>query len=123
MLKTMFFGAAPLCLLAACAGTGADYNPIVDEPPSRALTENLAACKSLAETSSYTGAETRNNALIGAVIGAIAGAAEDGRLEDAAGGAIAGAVVGGGGAALDHQEKRSDIVRTCLEKRGHRVVG
>lgn len=123
MLKAMIFGAAPLCLLAACAGTGADYNPIVDEPPSRALTQNISACKSLAKSASYAGPETQNNALIGAVIGALAGASEDGRWEDAAGGALTGAAVGAGGTALEHQEKRAKIVRNCLEKRGHRVVG
>ena len=123
MLKAMIFGAAPLCLLTACAGTGADYTPIVDAPPSRALNEDIAACKGIARTASYTGPDIHNEAALGAVIGAIAGASEDGDLGDAIGGALVGAALGGGGKAWDQQEKRASVVRSCLSQRGHRVVG
>jgi len=123
MLKTMIFGAAPLCLMTACAGTGADYTPIVDAPPSRALTQDIAACKGLAQTASYGGPDVQSEAALGAAIGALAGASEDGNWEDALGGAILGAILGGGGKAWDKQDDRKDIVKSCLSQRGHRVVG
>lgn len=123
MLKTMIFGAAALCLMTACAGTGADYTPIVDAPPSRALTEDIAHCKGLAQTASYGGADVQTEAALGAVIGALAGASEDGRWEDALGGALVGAALGGGSKAWEKQDVRKDIVKSCLSQRGHRVVG
>jgi len=123
MLKTMIFGAATLCLMTACAGTGADYTPIVDAPPSRALTQDIAACKGLARSASYAGADVQSEAALGAVVGALAGASEDGRLEDAIGGAVIGALLGGGSKAWEKQDVRKDVVKSCLSQRGHRVVG
>lgn len=123
MLKAMIFGAAPLCLMTACAGTGADYTPIVDAPPSLALNEDIAACKGLAQTASYSGGDVQSEAALGAVLGALAGAAEDGRWEDALGGALIGAALGGGSGAWEKQDDRKDVVKSCMSQRGHRVVG
>lgn len=118
----------PACLvllsaaaLAACAGSGADYAPILDGPPAPAFQSDLAACQTLARTQRQFDRETAGAAVLGAGAGALLAAAEDDA--DAAAGAIAGALAGGIAGAVDAGERREDIVADCLRGRGHRVVG
>ena len=108
-------------LLAACAGGGAGYTPILDGAPSATYQTDLEACQSLARNQPQMRQETMAAAVLGAGAGAVLGSFDtDG---DAAGGAIVGALAGGTASAVDVAERRKSIVIECLKERGHRVVG
>lgn len=110
--------------VAACANSGATYRPIVDGPRDHVYERDLADCQALAEERGYVDGETRTAMFAGAVIGGLLGwASRNSDAEDVADGALAGAAVGGlSGAAEAHGERR-EIVVTCMERRGHNVLG
>lgn len=114
-----------LCLLpvlvSACAGSGADYTPILDGTPTAAFQSDLSACQTLARDQRQLDRETAGAAVLGAGAGALLGAADDDA--DAAGGALAGALAGGVAGTVTASARREAIVVDCLRGRGHRVVG
>ncbi|MGH1414126.1 MAG: glycine zipper family protein [Pelagimonas sp.] len=108
-------------VVAACADSGASYQPILDGPPSAAFQSDLAACQSLARNQKQFDQETLGAAVVGGGAGAVLGELdEDG---DALSGAIVGAIAGGAAGAVNASERRESIVVECLRNRGHRVVG
>ena len=111
----------PLILsVAACADSGARYQPILDGPATRAYQADLTACQTLARDQKQFDQETLGAALLGAGAGAALGEIDS---DDALGGAIAGALAGGVAGAVNASERREAIVVECLKGRGHRVVG
>lgn len=111
---------ALLPALAACADSGADYQPILDGQPTAAFQSDLAACQALARNQNQFDQERVAATVLGAGAGAILGEADSG---DALGGALAGALAGGVASSVDVNERRESIVIECLRGRGHRVVG
>lgn len=112
----------PACLIvAACADSGANYQPILDGTPTAAYRTDLAACQSLARNQNQFDQETLGATLMGAGAGAALGELDDDG--DALGGAVAGALAGGVAGAVNASERREAIVLECLRGRGHRVVG
>lgn len=101
--------------LAGCAGTGANYVPLIDQQSSRSgnYAQDLADCQRYAAQ--------RADAATGAVVGAVAGA-------------ILGAILGGGrvtrfGAAAGALQGASEssgnqqaIVSRCMAGRGYTVL-
>ncbi len=110
--------ATVLVLVAACADSGANYQPILDGTPTPAYNADLTACQTLARA--QFDQETLGATVLGAGVGAALGEADSG---DALGGAFAGALAGGVASVLDVNERRESIVIECLRGRGHRVVG
>lgn len=111
---------AVLALVAACANSGANYQPILDGAPSPAYQADLDACQALARNQTQFDEDTIAASVLGAGVGAVLGEVDSGdHLE----GAIAGALAGGVSGAVDANEKRESIVIECLRGRGHRVVG
>lgn len=108
-------------LIAACADSGANYQPILDGPAMPAYQADLAACQALARDQKQFDQETLGAAVLGAGAGAVLGEVDDNG--DALGGAIVGALAGGTASAVDVNERRKAIVVECLRGRGHRVVG
>jgi uncharacterized protein YcfJ len=107
--------------VAACAESGANYQPILDGQPTVAFQSDLTDCQSLARNQNQFDQETLGAAVLGAGAGAVLGEVDkDG---DALGGAIFGALAGGAAGAVDASERREAIVVECLRGRGHRVVG
>lgn len=114
------------CLLtAACADTGAAYNPIPDGPVSASYAPDLEQCRQLAARRAYLNGDTRTDALVGAGVGGLVGLADDevSDVEGALAGAMVGAVAGAGAGMLETRDERRDIVVQCMRGRGHRVVG
>jgi len=109
-----------MVLLAACANSGANYQPILDGAPTPAYRADLGACQALAANQTQFDQDTMAATVLGAGAGAVLGQADSG---DAMGGAVAGALAGGIGSAVDASERRESIVIECLRGRGHRVVG
>ncbi len=108
--------------LAACANSGAQAPIIVDGPKGPQYEQDLAECRALASQRVPVDGNQATTAAVLAGVGAVVGG-----LNNGASGAAAGAAIGGGtglgGAALDSQQQRSDIVRRCMVGRGHNVVG
>ena len=120
-MKTQFtLSTAGLVLMAACADSGANYQPILDGTPTPAYQADLDACQALARNQTQFDEDTIAATVLGAGVGAALGEADNG---DAWGGAIAGALAGGVSSAVDASERRESIVVECLRGRGHRVVG
>ena len=108
-------------LLGACAGMGADVDPILDGASTAQFQSDLAACRSLARNQSQLDQDTMAAAVIGAGIGGLLGEVDDDG--DPLGGAVVGALTGAAAGASDASDKREEIVLNCLHGRGHRVVG
>lgn len=122
-MKHHSFAAAMAFLsLAACAGTGATYRPILDGSPSAGYSTDLKACQSLAESRRWDNEETREDMAFGAALGAALGAIE-GDAHDAIGGAVAGLIGGAISGGFKARDDRKAIVVRCLQSRGHNVVG
>ena len=107
--------------VAACADSGANYQPILDGQPTAAFQSDLAACRSLARNQRQFDQETLGAAVLGAGTGAVLGEVDD--EGDALGGAIVGALAGSAAGAVNASERREAIVVECLRGRGHAVVG
>lgn len=107
--------------VAACADSGANYQPILDGQPTAAFQSDLAACQSLARNQRQFDQETVGAAVLGAGAGAVLGEVDD--EGDALGGAIVGALAGSAAGTVNASERREAIVVECLRGRGHRVVG
>jgi uncharacterized protein YcfJ len=120
MKTQLAFATAGLVLVAACADSGANYQPILDGTPTAAYRADLAACQTLARNQNQFDQDTMAATVLGAGVGAALGEADGG---DALGGAVAGALAGGVSSAVDASERREAIVVECLRGRGHRVVG
>ena len=111
--------------LAACASSGASYEPVADGPTSVTYAADLESCQAVATESGYINGDTRNNAMIGAGLGMLAGIADDevNDTEGAVAGAIVGAVAGAGATMVETRNERRDIVIDCMKGLGHPVVG
>lgn len=110
--------------LGGCAGTGAEYRPIVDPATMNQgmnYEADLSACQQLAEQRDYANGDTGTSALVGAGIGTAIGALT-GSWEGAGIGAVAGGGVGAGSGALSTKEERKRIVIRCMQGRGYQVL-
>lgn len=90
--------------VAACADSGAHYQPIQDGQPTAALQSDLAACQALARDQRQFDQETLGAAVLGAGAGAVLGEVD--AEGDALGGAIVGALAGGTAGAVDANKRR-----------------
>ena len=127
MRPTLWLATAPLCLLAACAGTGDTFEPVVDGSRGAQYQSDLAACQALSRQKRLDNGETRTAALVGAGLIGLAAAADDendgDRLEAGVLGALIGGAMGAGAGAAEAYGSRQDIISNCMSGRGHRVVG
>lgn len=120
-MKPIILALTAMPLVAACADSGANYQPILDGPVTAAYQTDLAACQTLARNQNQMDQETLGAAVLGAGAGALLGEVDDDG--DVLGGAVVGALAGGAASAVDVSERREAIVVECLRGRGHRVVG
>lgn len=108
-------------MIAACADSGANYQPILDGSETPAFRADLHSCQTLARNQSQFDKQTLGATVLGASAGAVLGDVDD--EGNALGGAIVGALAGGAAGAVNAKERREAIVIECLRGRGHRVVG
>ncbi|MBK0327044.1 glycine zipper family protein [Rhodobacteraceae bacterium F11138] len=120
-MKPMLIAAlASTALLAACAGKGANVDPILDGAPTAQFQSDLAACRGLARSQSQLDHQTMTTAALGAGVGGVLGGVDDDG--DALGGAVAGALAGAAAGVSEANDTRADVVLNCLRGRGHAVV-
>ncbi len=120
MPKKFIVMAACAALLSACAGTGAEYRPVVDRPGPN-YEADLADCQKLATQRDYVNGDSATDTAVGAGGGAVLGL-----LTNSWAGAGVGALVGGAGGAtvggLGAKDDRKSIVIKCMQGRGYKVL-
>ncbi|NRB20513.1 MAG: glycine zipper family protein [Rhodobacteraceae bacterium] len=122
-MKTCLTLILPMTLaVVACSGTGADYTPITDGAPTAEFQSDLTACREVSKKHRWDNAEAREDIVISTVLGAVLGAA-NGNSGSALGGALVGAVGSSVGGGVNTRDDRKDIVVSCIQQRGHNVVG
>ncbi len=124
MLRTKLLAPLPLlCLLAACANSGANYQPVIDGPVGPNYSSDLAACQSLAAQQGPLDRNTGATAATGAAVAGGATAIFNNRGTNVRDAALAGAATGVAAGALQQQQNKAVIVRNCMRSRGYNVVG
>ena len=108
-------------MVAACAGSGGLYEPIVDSPKAVKYTDDLSSCQPLSDEREYINGDVKSQLLAGAEVGAIAGSIAG--LESAVVGAIVASAARDGSRALEEYNETKSIVIKCVKGRGHNVVG
>ena len=121
MTRNTFTGPlAGVLLLAGCSDMGSAYRPVLDGPEGPGYGADLQACQALARAQPLQ-EETVGAAIAGGIFGGIAGDHE-GDVTFAQG-AVAGALFGLIGGLTEELDAREAIIVTCMQGRGHRVVG
>lgn len=111
----------PVCLLtgllSACASTGAQYSPQVDNSDLANYQTDLDSCQTQAKNIESNSTES---SAIGALLGAAAGSTDsaEATIAGAAIGAIVGAVSGN---YLTKKAQKEEIIR-CMQAKGYNVI-
>ncbi|HEX9465113.1 MAG TPA: hypothetical protein VGB82_21130 [Alphaproteobacteria bacterium] len=114
--------------LSACAGGGADYQPVVDMRghTDAAYDRDIAACQQTARAArnnTNVAEDAGMGAAGGAAVGAVAGAIGGAPLLGAGVGALAGLGIGGGLEESKTENREERIVKNCMRGRGYTILG
>ncbi len=122
LLKT--FSVLPIvALTAACATSGANYQPVIDGAVGPNYSNDLAQCQALASQQGAFSSTTGEKALAGAAVAGGATAVFNNKGTNARDAALVGAAAGAIAGAVDQQQSKEAIVRNCMRQRGYNVVG
>ncbi|MEP2533620.1 glycine zipper family protein [Shimia sp.] len=109
--------------LAACANSGANYQPVVDGPVGPNYNADLAQCQQLAASQGALDSNAGGKAAAGAGVAAATTAVFNNEGNNVRDAAAVGALAGLTASAIDQNSKKEAIVRNCMSKRGYNVVG
>ncbi len=124
MKRVMTLAAGALIgLTAACTNTGANYQPIIDGPVGPNYNNDLAQCQQLAASKPVLDSGSAGQAAIGAGVGAATAAIVEDTGSNIGKGAAVGALVGLTSNAINNDQQRENIVKSCMRSRGYNVVG
>lgn len=123
MKVSKFFVVPALLAAAACANTGASYQPIIDGPVGPNYQNDLASCQSLSTQQGVVDGNTGMTAATSAGVAAAGTAVIRNRGHNVRNAAAVGALAGLAGSALSNNQSRESIVANCMRGRGYRVVG
>jgi hypothetical protein len=112
-----------LCLVAACANTGANYTPVIDGPVGPNYSNDLAQCQALAASGATVDGSTAGAAAAGAGLGAASSVILNDNSDDLGRAAAVGALAGVTSDVINKNANRETIVKNCMRGRGYRVVG
>ena len=112
-----------VAILAACANSGANYQPVIDGPVGPNYANDLAQCQNLASQQGAFDSSTAGQAVAGAAVAGGTAALIDNTGSNARDAALVGAAVGVTAGALDQQRNKESIIRNCMIQRGYNVVG
>ena len=110
-------------LTAACATSGANYQPVIDGPVGPNYSADLASCQNLAAQQGALATSTGESALAGAAVAGGSTAIFSNTGTNVRDAALAGAAAGVVSGAFDQQRNKEAIIRNCMRGRGYRVVG
>lgn len=109
--------------LAACANSGANYQPVVDGPVGPNYQQDLAECQALAASGATIDGKTAASAATGAGLGAASSVIWNGNSDNLGEAAAVGALAGIASSAIEKNAQREAIVKNCVRGRGYNVVG
>lgn len=112
-----------LLIMSACANTGAQYRPLIDERgvDLGRYNSDLSDCQVYAHRVAGAGQQAAVGAVAGALFGAVIAAAAGSGYNSGATtrvGAVTGAVAGAGSGETDQR----NVIRNCMSGRGYRVL-
>ncbi len=108
---------------AACATSGANYQPVIDGAVSPNYSNDLAQCQALASQQGAFDSTTGQKAVAGAAVAGGTTAVFNNKGTNARDAALVGAAVGLTAGALDQQKNKEAIIKNCMRQRGYNVVG
>ena len=120
-MKKLITSLAAVVVLAGCATSGANYQPIVDRPGAN-YHNDLADCQQHATRVMGAADSAVAGAIAGAIFGALLGAAIGGNSRINSQIAGAGALQGGAMAAANAEGGQRGIITRCLSGRGYMVL-
>lgn len=123
MKVSKFLVVPALLAAAACANTGATYQPIIDGPVGPNYQNDLASCQSLSTQQGVVDGNTGMTAATSAGVAAAGTAIIGNRGHNVRNAAVVGALAGVAGSALSNNQSRESIIANCMRGRGYRVVG
>ncbi|SFC35460.1 glycine zipper family protein [Tropicimonas isoalkanivorans] len=124
MIRLKSLSAIPLILVvAACANSGASYQPVIDGPVGPNYSNDLAYCQSLAAQQGAFDSNTGATAATGAAIAGGSTAVFNNKGTNVRDAALLGAAAGIGAGALQQQQNKEVLIRNCMRGRGYNVVG
>lgn len=124
MSRITKFHAIPLVLLtAACATTGANYQPVIDGPVGPNYGSDLAQCQNLAASQGAFDSNTAGMAAAGAGVAAGTTAVLNNKNNNVRDAAVVGALAGVTAGAVQQNANKEAIVKNCMLQRGYNVVG
>ena len=112
-----------VCLITACANSGANYVPVIDGPVGPNYGADLAACQSLAASQAAIDGSTAGDAAIGAGVAGASSVIINDNSDNLGEAMAVGALVGVTGNAIQKNQQKEAIVRNCMRGRGYNVVG
>ncbi len=110
-------------LTAACATSGANYQPVIDGPVGPNYSADLAACQNLAAQQGALASTTGEQALGAAAVAAAGTAIFANTGTNVRDAAAVGAAAGLASGAVQQQQNKEAIIRNCMRGRGYNVVG
>lgn len=110
-------------ILVGCGDTIDSFDPVVDGYKSPTYNRDLAECRALSkQANEQINEDAKAGAIAGAIFGAVI-APKGARNEAAVAGAAVGALEGTANATDDADARKQRIVVTCMQRRGHNVLG
>lgn len=124
MISLKKISALPLVLLvAACATSGSNYQPVIDGAIGPNYNNDLAQCQNLAASQGAFDSNTGGKALAGAGVAAATTAVFNNNNNNVRDAAALGALAGITAGAIDQNANKETIVKNCMRQRGYNVVG
>lgn len=112
-----------VCLVGACANSGANYTPVIDGAVNANYTADLSQCQALAASGATFDERTAGAVATGAVVGGASSVIWNDNSDNLGQAAAVGAVVGLTSALVEKNAQREAIVKNCMRGRGYNVVG
>lgn len=118
------FTAIPLVLMvAACATTGQNYQPVIDGPVGPNYSSDLAQCQNLAAQQGALSSDTAGLAAAGAGIAGGTTAVLNNKNNNVRDAVVVGALAGVTAGAVQQNSNKEAIIKNCMAQRGYKVVG
>ena len=122
--KTKKAGCAVLLFtVAACANSGANYEPIIDGEKGPQYSTDLSECQALAASASAIDEETARTTATGALVAGASSLILNGDSDDLGEAVAVGAIAGLASSGLGDVSERESVVKNCMSGRGYNVIG
>lgn len=124
MFRPLKLGFLPVVFtLAACANSGANYQPVIDGPVGPNYSTDLAQCRQLAASQPTLDGSTAASVGTGAAAAGVGSVIFNDNSDNLGRAAGVGAVAGLTADLVQKNADREAIIKNCMRGRGYNVVG